>query len=545
MRISALLLGAGIALSAVGALAQESRPATASATAPESEPGVREVAKPMEGGWFAALKPTRQPPPLPTEVTKAVVIPIHGEIDSSLYDAVRRKVIRAHAQGAQLVIFDMDTPGGAVDAAQKIVSLIQTELANVRTVAFVDSEAMSAGAWITLYCDQIVMTSFAKFGDAAPVTLGGELPETMKAKLVSFLRGEFRIAAEQHGYPQALVEGMVDRNVEVWLVQNVHTGEKRYVLRDEYAKDVQFLPDRPDLPVQADKPWKVLRVILLKGELLTVTRTEAQEYGFLYAAADDMTALRKLYNITHEPEILADTWSERVAAFLTSPAITGVLVLLMLFFGYIEIQHPGVTLPGVIAVACLVMLLASRYVAGLAQVWEIVVFFIGLVLVIVEVFITPGFGVAGIIGGILCLVGLLAMLMAAGPGELPYPHSKLMMENFLSSLFAVAVGFLGGVALCILTARYLPKVPVANRLMLSELKTAPDSPASEKSALRKIAPGDEGIVEALCRPVGIARFGENLMDVVAEGEYIPRGTRIVVLRNEGNRLIVRPVGRTA
>ena len=88
-------------------------------------------------------------------------------------------------------------------------------------------------------------------------------------------------------------------------------------------------------------------------------------------------------------------------------------------------------------------------------------------------------------------------------------------------------------------------MPVANRLMLAELKTAPDTPASEKSALRHIAPGDTGVVEALCRPVGIARFGEVLMDVVAEGEYIPRGTRVVVLRNEGNRLIVRPTGRTS
>lgn len=95
--------------------------------------------------------------------------------------------------------------------------------------------------------------------------------------------------------------------------------------------------------------------------------------------------------------------------------------------------------------------------------------------------------------------------------------------------------------MCIATARVLPKVPVANRLMLGELKMAPDTPASESFAIRRIAVGDIGVVEALCRPVGIARFGETVMDVVAEGEYIPRGSKVVVMRNEGNRLIVRPI----
>lgn len=537
-----LLLVALLALPAA-ARGQETRPATAPTA--ETQPAVREVARPVENGWFAKPDPKvmRKLPELPAEITKSVVIPIHGMINGSLYDAVRRKVIRAHAQGAQLIIFDLDTPGGELGAAQEIVDLIRTELAEVRTVAFVNSMAMSAGAYITLFCDQIVMTPYGKFGDAAPITMNGELPDTAKAKVVSFLRGEFRIAAEQHGYPQALVEGMIDRNVEVWLVQNVNTGEKRYVLRDDASKDVQFLPDRPDLAPKPDKPWKVLRVVLPKGELLTVTRSEAQEFGFLHAGVDDLAGVRKLYNITREPEMLTDTWSERVAAFLTSPTVTALLVLGLLFFGYIEVQHPGVTVPGAIAVACLVLLVGSRYVAGLAQVWEIVLFFIGLILLLVEIFVTPGFGVAGIIGGILCLVGLLAMLVAAAPGEWPYPHSPLMREHFLSGLFAVIVGFLAGVALCIITARFLPRMPVANRLMLAELKTAPDTPASEKFALRQIAPGAIGVVEALCRPVGIARFGEVVMDVVAEGEFIPRGTSVVVMRNEGNRLIVRPVKR--
>ena len=126
------------------------------------------------------------------------------------------------------------------------------------------------------------------------------------------------------------------------------------------------------------------------------------------------------------------------------------------------------------------------------------------------------------------------------PSELPWPSPGLMMETFLTGLFALGLGVLAGCVLCIVAARYLPKIPVASRLMLADAPTGPAAPSSAEAPIRRIAPGDQGVVEALCRPAGKARFNEDLVDVVAEGEFIEPGTSVVVMRNEGNRLIVRP-----
>lgn len=189
---------------------------------------------------------------------------------------------------------------------------------------------------------------------------------------------------------------------------------------------------------------------------------------------------------------------------------------------------------------CLAVLFGSRYLTGLAQVWEIAIFAVGVLLLAAELFITPGFGVLGLTGGLLCTIGLLASLIGNAPDELPWPSPGLMMDTFLTGLFALGVGVLAGCVLCIVAARFLPKIPIASRLMLPDVAAGPAAPSSTEAAIRRITPGDQGTVEALCRPAGKARFGEELVDVVAEGEFIEPGTSVVVTRNEGNRLVVRP-----
>ena len=506
---------------------------TAPAARPPATPGEPLVPRPQ---------PRVVPPPLPDEVTKAFVIPIVGEISPATADAVERKVAQATSQGAELIIFEFDTPGGRVDAALEIVNLMRTELRDIRTVAFIDPDAISAGAWLALNTNEIVMVPHAKIGDSAPITMQGELPDTPREKIESYLRADFRTAAEAHGYHPVLVEAMVSRDMEVWLIRNTETGEYRYVERSAWTRQQDDLPE----DMRADrKHWQFDRVVVLEGRLLTATTSEAVQLGFVTEVVQDMAALREYYNITVPPVVLADTWSEGIVAFLTSPAVTGILVMLAMFFGYMELNTPGFGVVGILALVCLAILFGSRFLTGLAQWWEIAVFVVGVVLVLIEIFVIPGVGVVGLLGGILCVVGLLAILIANPPGELPIPSPGLIMDTFLDGLLALTLGFLGGVILCAIVARYLPHIPVAGRLILAEGPPGESLPYDSASPVSHIEPGRQGVTETYCRPAGKARFGDDLVDVVTDGRFLQAGTTVVVQRNLGNRLVVEPVDPTA
>ncbi|MFW6154844.1 MAG: NfeD family protein [Planctomycetota bacterium] len=514
---------------------------TQPATAPATATAPRLETMPTEP--LVPPPPPRVPlPSLPEEVTQAFVIPIEGMIGQATTDAVERKIAHAKAQGAKLIIFEFNTPGGLVKAAQQITNLIRTELRDVRTVAFVNPDAISAGAWLALNAHEIVMVPHAKIGDSAPVTMGGELPDVQREKMESYLRSDFRTAAEAHGYWPVLAEAMVSRDMEVWLIENTVTGERRYVERSEWLDASEDLPDT----LRTDREnWRRLRVVVAEGKLLTATTSEAVELGFVEAVVPDRAGLLAHYNVVGEPTVLADTWSERIVAFLTSPAVTGILVMLAMFFGYMELQTPGFGIGGILALICLAVLFGSRFLTGLAQWWEIAVFVVGVALVLIEIFVIPGVGVVGLLGGIMCLVGLLAILIANPPGELPIPSPGLIMDRFLDGLLALTLGFLGGVVLCAILARYLPHIPVAGRLVLAETPVGETLPYDSAAPIRRIQPGARGVTETYCRPAGKARFDDDLVDVVTEGGVLPAGTTVVVQRNLGNRLVVAPAEPTA
>lgn len=482
-------------------------------------------------------------PPLPEEVAKAYLIPIEGAITESMAKSIRRKVVTLKGLGAELVVFRFNTPGGLISAARDISGLIKNELADVRTVAFVDSEAISAGALLAVACDEIIMVPRGKIGDCAPIIAGPGGPSTLEGtereKIETYLRTEFRDSSEANGYWPALAESMVSDTIEVWLIENVRTGERQFVKRSQWRGKVRLNGLAGDDPDNPTADWRLQRVAVPAGTLLTMTTEEALDFGFARTTAADLNEFGDLYNVSGDIETLGDTWSEDLVDFLTSPAVTGILFLLMIFFGYIEMHTPGFGVGGTIALICLGLLFGSRYLTGLAQWWEIAAFALGVVLLLIEVFVIPGFGVAGITGILLCLVGLLAMLVGNAPDELPVPEPGIIMDTFLNGVFALTIGLMGAVVLCALVARYLPQLPVTSRLVLSEARRVDTHEAStDDDPLRRINAGDRGVIVSACRPAGKARFGEDLIDVIALGEFIGPGVEVTVLRNEGNRLVV-------
>jgi membrane-bound serine protease (ClpP class) len=505
-------------------------------------------ARKTEGGWFAPIQRGTPAPKLPARVEKAFVIPVRAPIDRNLYDAVKRKAMTCKSKGAELVVFDMDTPGGRSDVMTEISNLITEDLRDTYTIAYVNPEAMSAGAVISLSCDEIAMTPAGKIGDAMPIMLGPEgiipIPEKERGKIESYAKAVIRSLAKRNGYNADLCEAMITITIEIWLIRNSETGELRYLNLEKHpgykgSKDPKDMS--PKLKPDLEQPWRYVRRVVAPNGLLTMTADEAVDLRFAKHVFPTIKELAAHYHVQGQPERLTDTWSERLVQFLTSAPVTAILVFVFILGFYVEVNTPGIGFPGLLAISALAILFGSRYLTGLAQWWEVALFAVGLLLLALEIFVIPGFGVAGILGILFCVVGLLAILIANAPDKLPIPSTDLDWTMFGNGLFAIGAGFVCALIGAAMLSRVLPKVPVASRLVLASAEHVEAAPVSEQSAFVRIKPGQTGTVETLCRPVGKAWFGEELLDVTCEGGFLRPGQKIRVVRFEGNRVVVEKV----
>ena len=515
-----------------------------------SWPDAPKGARITEKGWFAPSSREKRPT-LPEKVARAYVIPIRAGITPAMYDVVKRKVLLCKGAGAQMVIFDMDTLGGGSDSMGKIADLITDDLEDVFTVAYVNPQAISAGAIISLACDEIVMAPSAKIGDAMPILMspqGGlvEMSKEVRAKIESYARAAVRLLAERNGYNTALCEAMITVSIEIWLIRNRDTGELKMVEPRDWRTRVSDLPGQKANPREPgqDKPqkqWQYVESIDQDDTLVTLTTREASFVGISAHTFESMDELKAHYNITGKPKVLEDSAVEGVVRFLTSPQVAFLLMFVGMISIYTEMHSPGFGVAGIIAIICFAILFGSRYLTGLAVNWEIALFVVGLILLAVEIFVIPGFGVAGVTGILCCVVSLLAIFIANAPDKLPLPKTELDWGMLSSGVLTLSLAFVTSTILAAVLAKYLRRLPVANRLILAPAEAYEGSPASELSPITRVQVGDVGVLETPCRPVGAARFSGELIDAATEGEFLPPGTKVRVIRNEGNRLIVEKV----
>jgi membrane-bound serine protease (ClpP class) len=491
---------------------------------------------------------------------RAVLIPIKDEITEITTDSVKRRIKQVRAERVPVVIFELDTPGGAGGPMLDICHLIKALRDDgVKTYAWVDSEAYSAGTIIALATDGILMSGNARIGDCKPIRMGEfgpeGLPESIEAKVTSPIMAELRDSARRNGYSWNLVQSLVREKVEPFWVVNASTGEKRFVTASE--RDTLFgISEATSQPAHggpiSKTAWKyveeapgigqVRQPVVGERELLTMTTGEAQAYGFAMGKASNEDDLRSELHIAGPIQRMEITWTESAVAWLASPAVRGVLFLVVLLGAYAEFQHPGLSLPGAVAAVGLVLFLGAPYMAGFTVTWEILAILLGIVLLGLEIFVIPGFGLPGVLGVGLLAVGLLGSFVPTEPGAGNWPHWPALPGSFTymrQGLWALAGGLSGSLVGMVLLARYMPKVPVAGRLILANPTRAQIETADPYEGLAQV--GDVGRSEGPLRPAGKARFGAMLVDVVTEGDYIEKGLRIEVTERRGSRVVVRRV----
>ena len=494
--------------------------------------------KPAKGKGAAAAKgPTKKPEkPSPIgpirETGPVVFITLSGMVGDGMFESVKRRLKEARKLNPGMIVFEIDTFGGKLGSAFDVGKEI-FDVRDVRTVAYVNDKAISAGSFIAVACDQIVMRRGSTMGDCQIVT--GEGKPLKLEKYESPLRARFRNFCEGK-YPIALAMAMVTEDLKVYELETVD-GEKKY-LTDKELKG---------LTVQQRRGYKNAhdpKLIIAKGELLTMTDTEAKDYGFSRDSVSSRKDILKHYELSDREIVEIEwSWSERFVRYLD---MFGTLLLTLGILGVIiELKTPGFGIFGIAGLILIGVFFLGKHAAGLAEVWEILLFFVGLGLLAVEVFITPGFGLMGL-AGLLCMLSSVILSLQS----FTIPHKDYEWAQFhwsIAQLGIVSFGVLAGV---FLISRYLHKVPYFGKIVLAQLvpstvatsvteSVSPPPPAEAEAQRIEALVGKRGQAVTMLRPAGRAELDGEPLDVVTEGDFIEPGAPIEVLAVRGNRVVVR------
>lgn len=453
------------------------------------------------------------------------LIRLKGMINEANATTVRRKIGQAVSEGADLIILELDTPGGLVTAAKDLGNYIHKDV-DVRVVAFINEEAISGGTMVALACDEIyIVEGVGMMGDVAPVLPSGE---ELGEKQQTYVRESLTQYAEAHGYPRPLVEAMVSKQLVVYKVHFTDEPEDyyRYLTEDKLE----------GMPEQQRRKIDQKEVVVRGGELLTMSAKRAVEFGFARKTVSSRLALYDELDVKpNQVRRLYISSSERLLIMLDSFGPLLMMAGLVLLF--IEMKNPGFGLPGIAGLVCISVFFLVKYSLNYAAPFEIVLFFVGFLLIALEIFVIPGFGAAGILGILCIFVSLVLMLQ-----QFDLPDTISEFHAFEFNILEVIGTFVGTGLIMMLLIRYMGSLPFLNRLIRTETMASASITGSptlaEQQAEQSEMIGREGVAITPLRPAGKAEIGAEQLDVVAQGEMIEKGTPVKVIAVRGRRIVV-------
>jgi membrane-bound serine protease (ClpP class) len=457
---------------------------------------------------------------------KVYIIPVSGTVEPGMAAYVKRALEEIMAEIKDetdaVFVFKMDTFGGRVDAALDIVDTI-SNVPRGKTIAFVEKRAISAGALIALSSNVLFMKENTIIGDCAPIINTQEGQKMAGEKIQTVLRAKFRALAKKNNYPVVLAESMVTIDMEVYQVEM--DGQKSFMKKKTYD----------DLTEDEKKKIKSKKTIVAKGELLTMHDEEAFDFGFSQKSVKDIEEILSLLGYESFDIItIEESWSENIVRFL-QPFLP-MLMLIGIGAIYTEIKAPGFGIPGIVGLICLGLVFFSQYLVGLADHTELLLLLIGALLLGVEVFVLPGFGVSGITGLLIIAAGLVLSFQGfvVPDPSLPW-EGALLMKNLAQVLGSFMVALLISLFLIRFVLPQLSKIMKGPYLDV----TLSHSHVDSTTALA-VKPGDTGIAHTFLRPSGKVMISNKKIDAITRGEFIDRGTPVMIDKIEQNRVIVKP-----
>lgn len=394
---------------------------------------------------------------------------------------------KAQELDVDYVILELDTYGGALNDADEI----RTRILNFdRPIfAFINKDAASAGALISIACDSIYMAKGSSIGAATVVTQDGAAAPD---KYQSYMRSIMRSTAEAKGRNPHIAEGMVDEDID-------------------------------------------LDSVATEGKVVTFSVSEAIKYGFCEAQVEDIAEIMERSGITeYEITEFKLSVSEKIIALFLNPFVSGILILIIIGGIYFELQTPGVGFPILASIVATVLYFTPYYLNGLAENWEIIAFFIGIILIAAEVFIIPGFGLAGISGLILTLGALILVML----NNDTFDFSFVDMDEIFIAVATTLAGLMGSIVIMFIGGVRLTNTKFFNRIALHEIQDQTEGYTSSFYKAKSMI-GKTGKAYTILRPSGKVEIEGEIYDAFTRGNYIDADTEIEVVSDEGTSLKVR------
>ncbi|WP_144526816.1 nodulation protein NfeD [Peribacillus simplex] len=413
----------------------------------------------------------------PVSASEKIVyhVPIEETVEKGLSAFLERALTTAEAADADLVVFEVNTPGGAVDAAGEIAKLLSDS--PIKTVAYVNNRALSAGAYISLSADEIYMVPSATMGSAAVIDSAGN---AAGKKAQSYWLAAMKTAAEQNGRDPIYAQAMADADIDL----------------PEYGAE--------------------------KGKLLTFTAEQAKKAGYSEGTVSGKAELYSILGVEDaDIRSIEESFPEKLARFLTNPIVVPILLTIAGIGIVMELFSPGFGIPGVIGITSLVLFFYGHLVAGITGYESLAMFIIGVILVLIEFFI-PG-GIIGLLG-FTAIVG--SLFLATGDP----------VHMTISLLIAVTVSIL---VFILLVKVFGKQMKFFRKMILTDATKTEQGYVSNPNRLDLL--GVEGKALTDLRPSGTALVKEERVDVVTEGSFISKGSSIIIVKVEGSRVVVREI----
>lgn len=474
--------------------------------------------------------------PLSGQTPVAFRLTLQGPIDGGVRESIKRTVDDVVSRKGNVLFIELRCSGGDLAAARDVADYLITvqKEKSILVVAFVPVAAPDSAAIVALGCGEIVMSKRknnksgedeheAVFGDFESVISTDETRREILKKNLTEL-------ANQQGYPVLLVQGMLDRDLTIVSARHKQDRTRRRLMTED--------------ELQANKAeWELSGgIVKSKGQLLKLNATRAAELGIARFTVDN-TEISEVYSLygVEASKVREATpgWLDRFANYLRMPAVTVLLVVIGFAGLILEIKVPGVTVPGIIAALCFILIFwAHSQYSGQTAILGGMIFLLGLVLLLIEIFVIPGFGVTGLLG-IVFLLG--------GVGLATFERIPDTVEDWtqFGGRITIYVGAMAaGMAVAFFIARFLPQIPFANRLVLTPPTEDPNAnPIADLPGAAAAAAllGAIGTTATQLRPAGMAQFGDQYVDVITEGGFINSGVRVQVVEVEGTRIVVKEV----
>ncbi len=396
---------------------------------------------------------------------------------------------KAEELDADYVILELDTYGGALNDADDIRTRILNFDRPIYT--YINKDAASAGALISIACDSIYMASGSSIGAATVVTQDGAAAPD---KYQSYMRSIMRSTAEAKGRDPRMAEAMVDEDID-------------------------------------------LDSIATEGKILTLSISEAIKYGFCEAEVSSIDDIMERSGvIDYDLQAFELGATEKIISLFLNPFVSGILILIIIGGIYFELQTPGVGFPILASIIAIILYFVPNYLNGLAENWEILMFAIGIILIAVEVFVIPGFGVAGVLG-LICTIGSLILVMLNND---MFDFSFVGGEQIFISIVTVLAGLLGAIIVMFFGGARLLNSGVFKRIALQEVQDA-DAGFTSTFYKEKSMIGLQGKTYTRLRPSGRVEIDGNIYDAYTRGNFIDEGVDIEVISDEGTSLKVKEV----